>query len=150
MNSKTPVQYLLFVSAAFIALLCPAGVALAQVEYPFAVPDRVQAKIEIDTSKMAPVNHMLLGLNCNSPESLYGQVGYNHPRAQSLIQNLERSSLRFPRGVWANFYDWESDGRRMTDDYKTPYDSAVKDHPDLKYGFDGLHKLHEKLPSTSC
>ncbi len=33
----------------------------------------------------------------------------------------------------------------MTDNYKTLYDSAVRDHPDLKYGFDGLHRLHQKL-----
>ena len=86
---------------------------------------------------------MLLGLNCNWPEGLYGKVGYNHPDAQKLITALKPSSLRFPHGVWSNFYDWESDGRRMTDNYKTLYDSAVRDHPDLKYGFDGLHRLHQ-------
>ncbi|MCM2374176.1 hypothetical protein [Aporhodopirellula aestuarii] len=88
---------------------------------------------------------MLLGLNCNWPENLYGKIGYNHPDAQKLISTMNPSSLRFPHGVWANFYDWESDGRRITDDYVTPYDSSVKNHPELKYGFEGFHKLHQQL-----
>ena len=33
----------------------------------------------------------------------------------------------------------------MTDNYKTPYDDSVRNHPDLKYGFDGLHALHQEL-----
>jgi alpha-L-arabinofuranosidase len=115
------------------------------VEYPFDLPEKVTATLNVDTAQKKPVNHMLLGLNCNWPENLYGKVGYNHPRAQSLIKQMKPTSLRFPHGVWANFYDWESDGRRITDDYKTPYDSAVKDHPDLKYGFDGFHRLHQEL-----
>lgn len=101
--------------------------------------------LTVDTEKKEEVNHMLLGLNCNWPESLYGKIGYSHPDAQKLITQFKPSSLRFPHGVWANFYDWESDGRRMTDNYKTAYDSAVKDHPDLKYGFEGFHKLHDAL-----
>ena len=128
-----------------IALTGNAQTANAQVAYPFDLPDEITATLNVDTTRSTPVNHMLLGLNCNWPEGLYGKVGYNHPDAQKLIHQLKPTSLRFPHGVWANFYDWESDGRRITDDYKTPYDSAVKDHRDLKYGFVGLHKLHQEL-----
>ncbi|WP_146458349.1 hypothetical protein [Rubripirellula tenax] len=113
--------------------------------YPFELPAELSATLTIDANEPAPVNAMLLGLNCNWPEGLYGKVGYNHPDAQRLIKTLQPSSLRFPHGVWSNFYDWESDGRRMNDDYVTPYDSAVKDHPELRYGFDGFHELHDAL-----
>ncbi|TWU28661.1 hypothetical protein [Bythopirellula polymerisocia] len=128
-------------------MLCWASVGLAQVPYPFDLPtNNFSATLNIDTKqKTVPVHHMLFGLNCNWPEGLYGKTGYNHPSAQKLIRQLEPSSLRFPHGVWSNFYDWESDGRRITDDYKTPYDSAVKGHPDLKYGFDGFNALHQEL-----
>nr|UZM28271.1 hypothetical protein [uncultured bacterium] len=135
----------MFTTAALIVAVCVAPPADAQVIYPFDVSDRITATLNVDTTRKMPVDHMLLGLNCNWPEGLYGKVGYNHPDAQKLINRLKPSSLRFPHGVWANFYDWESDGRRMTDDYKTPYDSAVKGHPDLKYGFDGFYKLHQEL-----
>lgn len=123
--------------------LSPPG--FAETPYLIELPEVVEARLEVETNKKVPVNPMLLGLNCSWPERQYGKVGYNHPDAQKLIRSFKPSSLRFPHGVWANFYDWESDGRRMTDSYKTPYDAAVKDHPDLKYGFEGLHQLHGEL-----
>nr|UZM28252.1 hypothetical protein [uncultured bacterium] len=119
--------------------------AWSQVQYPFELPTEIKATLEVDTTQTTPVNDLMLGLNCNWPENLYGKVGYNHPDAQRLIKTLKPSSLRFPHGVWSNFYDWESDGRRQTDDYVTPYDTSVSNHPDLKYGFDGFHKLHQQL-----
>nr|UZM28274.1 hypothetical protein [uncultured bacterium] len=115
------------------------------VNYPFEVPSSVTALVSVSTAKRTPVNKLLLGLNANWPENLYGKAGYNHPNAQKLIRAFKPSSLRFPHGVWANFYDWESDGRRKTDDYSTPYDSSVTNHPTLKYGFDGFHQLHQEL-----
>lgn len=103
------------IAGGFLLLSCISVQASAQeISYPFEVPDEVRAKLDIDTSRSTPVNHMLLGLNCKWPENLYGKVGYNHPDAQKLIGELKPSSLRFPHGVWANFYDWESDGRRIT------------------------------------
>ncbi len=122
-----------------------ANQAWSQVAYPFDLPSEINATLTVDTTQSSPVNNMILGLNCNWPENLYGKVGYNHPDAQKLIRSMKPSSLRFPHGVWANFYDWESDGRRITDDYVTPYDSSVKKHPELKYGFEGFHKLHQLL-----
>ncbi|MBB3209492.1 hypothetical protein FHS27_005332 [Rhodopirellula rubra] len=124
---------------------CSANQVWAQVTYPFDLPSDINATLTVDTTQSRPVNKMLLGLNCNWPENLYGKVGYNHPDAQKLIVAMNPSSLRFPHGVWSNFYDWESDGRRITDDYVTPYDSSVKNHPELKYGFEGFHNLHQRL-----
>lgn len=133
------------------ALLWAAGACAVQgeaeerPEYPFNVPDSVMASVSVNTDVRVPINTMLLGLNANWPENLYGKIGYNHPDAGKLIRQFKPSSLRFPHGVWANFYDWECDGRRKTDDYKTPYDSSVINHPMLKYGFDGFHQLHQEL-----
>ncbi len=145
MDSRHSFRLATLVGNALLVLIGFVGRANAQVDYPYEVPEVVRASLEIDTSKKSPVDHMLLGLNCNWPEGLYGMTGYENPKAQELIETLRPSSLRFPHGVWSNFYDWESDGRRMTDSYKTPYDSAVKDHPGLKYGFAGLHALHQRL-----
>ncbi|MDF7823454.1 glycosyl hydrolase [Pontiellaceae bacterium B12227] len=116
-----------------------------KLKYPFDVPETVTASVSVDTGRQTSINNMLLGLNANWPENLYGKIGYNHSDAQKLIRQFRPSSLRFPHGVWANFYDWESDGRRKTDNYKTPYDGSVTNHPTLKYGFDGLHQLHREL-----
>ncbi len=77
--------------------------ATAQILYPFDLPDEISATLKVDTTKKSPVNHMLLGLNCNWPEGLYGKVGYNHPDAQKLITKLKPSSLRFPTWCLVQF-----------------------------------------------
>jgi len=140
----------IFLASTLLAGLLASSVALsesltAQVVYPFDLPSRIEATINVDTKQTTPVKEMLFGLNCNWPEGDYGKVGYNHSKAQELILGFNPSSLRFPHGVWSNFYDYESDGRRMTDNYETLYDTAVRDHPDLKYGIDGLERLHDRL-----
>lgn len=122
------------------------ALANAEISYPFELPEKLTASVEVNTkAPTVPVNPMLLGLNVNWPEGQYGKVGYNHPDAQKLIRTIKPSSLRFPHGVWSNFYDWEVDGRRLYDNYVTPYVSSVTNHPDLLYGFDGFHTLHAEL-----
>lgn len=114
-------------------------------EYPFRTPPDIEANLRINTTRTRPVDPMMLGLNCSWPEEQYGKNGYNNPDAQKLIRAFQPVALRFPHGVWANFYDWKNDGRRITDTYKTAYDSAVKEHGDLKYGFDSLNTLHTEI-----
>ena len=128
------------------ALLMSVGTsALAEIAYPHELPGELHATLDVKTQKRTPFNNLLLGLNCNWPEGQYGLVGYNHPDAQKLIRAFKPSSLRWPHGVWANLYDWEVDGRRMYADYKTEYRAGVEMHPELRYGFPGLHALHEDL-----
>lgn len=134
-----------FLNAARAIFLCAAFPAGAEVTYPYELPSELSATIEVNTKVKTPFNNLLLGLNCNWPEGQYGLQGYNNPVAQNLIRTFKPSSLRWPHGVWANVYDWEVDGRRMYDDYKTEYRSGVEKHPELRYGFPGLHSLHQEL-----
>jgi hypothetical protein len=84
-------------------------------------------------------------LNTNFPENQYGLDGYNDSDGQSLIISWAPYALRFPHGVWANYYDWEVDGRRIYDDYDTIYRGAVENVPQLRYGYDGFKLLHDFL-----
>lgn len=129
----------------FLFGVCTMACAGDEVVYPFELPLEISATAQVNTKKSTPINNQLLGLNANWPESLYGKVGFNHPDALKLVRSFRPSSLRFPHGVWSNFYDWECDGRRITDDYVTPYNSSVKKHPTLLYGFDGFYTLHKEL-----
>ncbi len=119
--------------------------AAADLAYPFQTQAGGSATLEIRRDLKTPISSALLGLNCSWPEVIYGNTGYENPEAGRLIRALRPAALRWPHGVWANFYDWETDGRRMTDNYKTPYDSAVRDHPELRYGFNGLKMLRDEL-----
>lgn len=129
-----------------IALVFASSVRIvAAVDYPYSNIAPQSATLSIDTSNPTPFNNRLLGLNTNFPENQYGLDGYNDADGQSLITQWSPPVLRFPHGVWANFYDWEVDGRRIYDDYDTIYRPAVENVPQLKYGFDGFKILHDNL-----
>ena len=129
-----------------VALLVAIPVGLANAaDYPYTNVGPQSAALSIDTSSPTPFNNNLLGLNTNFPENLYGLDGYNDADGQTLITTWAPPTLRFPHGVWANYYDWEVDGRRIYDDYDTIYRPAVENVPQLRYGYPGFKALHDNL-----
>ena len=115
------------------------------VDYPYANVGAQIASINISSGHAVPFNNRLLGLNTNFPENLYGLDGYNDADGQSLVSEWSPPALRFPHGVWSNFYDWEVDGRRIYDGYDGIYRDAVVNVPQLRYGFEGFNTLHGEL-----
>ena len=103
MNLKKTCQALKFATTTWVLLLSMAVSGYTQIPYPFELPTKIQATLNVDTKSAVPVKNMLLGLNCNWPEGLYGKTGYNNPVAQKLILDFNPTLLRFPHGVWANF-----------------------------------------------
>ncbi len=133
-----------FQVAVSLTLLLPAcGIFAA--DYPYTNVGPQSASLNITTSNPTPFNNRLLGLNTNFPENQYGIDGYNDADGQSLITNWNPPALRFPHGVWSNFYDWEVDGRRIYDNYDGTYKDAVVNVPNLRYGFNGFKTLHDNL-----
>jgi len=128
-----------------LALLCRINEVVIAVDYPYANVGPQSASFSISTSSLTPFNNKLLGLNTNFPENQYGLDGYNDADGQALITGWAPPALRFPHGVWSNFYDWEVDGRRIYDGYMGTYHDAVVNVPQLKYGYDGFKTLHDNL-----
>ena len=127
-----------------LLIVVPAGITSAA-EYPYDNVGPQSAVLSIDTANSTPFNNSLMGLNTNFPENLYGLDGYNDADGQTLITTWAPPTLRFPHGVWANYYDWEVDGRRIYDDYVTIYRGAVENVPQLRYGYPGFKNLHDNL-----
>ena len=96
----------------FGLLIAFAPQVFSAITYPYALPNQLNATLKVETGSKTGFNNLLLGLNTNFPENQYGSDGYNDPDGQDLITTWNPPSLRFPHGVWANFYDWEVDGRR--------------------------------------
>ncbi|WP_136078198.1 hypothetical protein [Pontiella desulfatans] len=128
-----------------ILLFSLAPRAFSAISYPYALPNQLNATLKVDTGSKTHFNNLLLGLNTNFPENQYGSDGYNDPDGQDLITTWNPPALRFPHGVWANFYDWEVDGRRIYDGYDGTYVGAVTNVPHLRYGFPGFNTLHNNL-----
>lgn len=120
------------------------GLVSAQT-YPFQLPEHVVATLDVTTTIKEKANNKLLGVNIDWHKG-YGNKGYNHPDAKSFIRKFNPVSLRWPQGVWANFYDWETDSRKRTDDYNNKeYTAQVENNQALRYGFEGFNELHNEL-----
>ena len=128
-------------------LICGIGFFVAfsrlvfAITYPYALPDQVEATLNVNTQVEIPLDHMLVGLGWGAP----GFYGFNHSYSRDQIRAFQPSSIRFPSGVWSNFYDWEIDGYAVYDDYQGEYHDNVRNHPGWTPGFGGLHTVHNEF-----
>ncbi len=94
----------------------------------------------VNTTVFEPVNNALLGYNI---------LHFKSQGEQDFVNRMDPVAMRFPDGVWGNFYDWETDGftnhgheHRRSDVY-APVLAKWKERG-IKGGFDGLKKLNDQ------
>lgn len=130
--------------------LCPWAIA-EESNYPFEVSDNLQAQIDINTSNQARFNNKLLATNI---------FRFETEQEQDFIDFFSPTTIRFPHGLWANWYDWRTDSSRVfgTESFQYKHaDGSIKtktiDHlaslkifevNQTKIGINGLAHLNEK------
>ncbi|MBU2883537.1 hypothetical protein KO525_10040 [Psychrosphaera sp. B3R10] len=121
----------------------------ASSDYPFELPAQLSAKIKIDSNQQENFNNKLLGTNI---------FKFTSQSEQELINTFNPTTIRFPHGIWANWYDWRTDGTRVfgTDTFRYEHSdgsfkskeidhlSSIKvfEQNDTKVGIDGLTDLN--------
>tara|TARA_R110002049_G_scaffold51189_3_gene144962 strand:- start:68 stop:1570 length:1503 start_codon:yes stop_codon:yes gene_type:complete len=109
--------------------------------YPYDRTKMTTATVSINTSSKVAANNLLLGLNFS---------GFTTADEKEIVRYLDPVTVRFPTGVWSNWYDWE------TDSYSYPNDGydigefhrRVIDTWQILGvvgGFPGLKELHDEL-----
>jgi Carbohydrate binding module (family 6) len=68
--------------------------------YPFTLPSIVTATYDVQTGQKEVFRNKLLGYNIE---------GFKTEAEKNLIRKFDPISIRFPHGVWANFYQWQTD-----------------------------------------
>lgn len=84
-------------------------------EYPFNLPNTITATLDVNTSEKEVFNNKLIGYNIE---------GFNTNTQKDFLELVNPVTIRFPHGVWANFYDWETDGYQQ-DSYDNRNHQAV-------------------------
>ncbi len=90
-------------------------------EYPFTLPSTITATLNVNTSQKEAFNNKLIGYNIQ---------GFKTKTQQDFIKLVDPVTIRFPHGVWANFYEWETDGYQQDSydnrDHQTALDVYVR------------------------
>ena len=102
---------------AILSLICAKNYAQT---YPFTLPEHMTATIHITTTSIEPFNNLLLGTNIHELAKTEGQ---------ELVRDFNPITIRFPHGLFANWYDWEKDKSRV---YGTDSYTYTKDDGNLR------------------
>ncbi|AJR04993.1 carbohydrate-binding domain-containing protein [Siansivirga zeaxanthinifaciens] len=89
-------KYLCFIAC----VICFYLKAEAQ-SYPFTLPGTITASLNVETTNTEVFNNKLLGYNIE---------GFNTQLQKDFIKLVDPVTIRFPHGVFANFYQWQTDG----------------------------------------
>lgn len=84
-------------------------------EYPFNLPSTITASLDVNTSEKEAFNNKLIGYNIE---------GFDTRTQKDFLELVNPVTIRFPHGVWANFYEWETDGYQQ-DSYDNRNHQAV-------------------------
>lgn len=101
------------ISTIFIFLAALVGQAQ---EYPFSLPSTISATININTSSQELYNNLLLGTNIHE---------FTRAEEQEFINHEDPITIRFPHGLWSNWYDWRTDETRLFGEESFQYDQGT-------------------------
>ena len=93
------------------------GFQLSAQNYPFNLPDNITATLNVETTSTEVFNNKILGYNIE---------GFNTRTEKDFLELVNPVTIRFPHGVWANFYEWQDDSYQQ-DDYDNGSHQAVLD-----------------------
>ena len=85
----------------FISCTCAFIFEIQGQEYPFVLPENITASLNVNSSSKQLFNNKIIGYNIQ---------GFNTQLQKDFIELVDPVTIRFPHGVWANFYKWQTDG----------------------------------------
>jgi hypothetical protein len=117
----------------------------------------MEATINITSSSTEVFNNLLLGTNTHH---------FSTTKEKDLINKLKPITIRFPHGLWSNWYDWRRDVTRLFGTESFQYEQGVNktiktktvdflanikifDSNNIKVGIDGLTSLNATRKSTT-
>lgn len=97
--------------------LCLLNFDVQAQQYPFSTPNNITASLNVETANTEPFNNKIIGYNIE---------GFNTTLQKDFLELVNPVTIRFPHGVWANFYEWEDDTYQQ-DDYDNGSHQTVLD-----------------------
>lgn len=96
-------------------LMMTSTFVLAQ-NYPFSLPDKISVTMEVDSLTKESFKNQLLGYNIEY---------FKTQQEKDFIRKFNPVSIRFPHGLWANFYKWQTDSYQNDSYDNKQYESTI-------------------------
>lgn len=120
------------------------------------VSENQVATLSVDLDSKRDSNDRLFGVNLGWHLPTYGagrglpqtdtfRNGYDGEEAQSLVRRWRPPEIRWGDGLWANFYDWETDRRSRGVNYPENGTYFGAAGSAVEYGIDGFANLQQDL-----
>ncbi len=139
----------------FVVTLTSMQLAQAQ-DYPFVLPDTIHASLNVQTNVQEPFKNPILGYNI---------MGFRSTTEKALINTFNPTTMRFPHGLFANWYDWRTDKTRVfgTESFNYTHRGTEQrlteigelaaintmDRQNMYVGIDGLEQLNNAKKNTN-
>lgn len=108
---------------------------LAQ-DYPFSFPSTFKATLDVNTSKKEMFKNQLMGYNIE---------GFSTKVEKDFMRKFDPVSVRFPHGVFANFYNWRTDGYQKDSYDNGGHEASLLIFADrIKGHIDGIAELNQE------
>lgn len=88
--------------------------------YPFDLPDNMEATINLNTSSQESFNNLLLGTNIHH---------FKTDQEKDFVRKFSPITVRFPHGLWSNWYDWRRDVSRLFGEEEFEYKQGNNNTP---------------------
>ncbi len=135
-NSKS---YFVPIALIFILGIFPVFQGNAQ-EYPFTnLPDTIVATLDVETIKTETYNNKLLGYNIS---------GFKSAEQKNIINKFDPITIRFPQGIFSNWYDWRIDDFTFYSPWIDESHKAVV-NGQLTAGVGGLESLNNDKAASN-
>tara|TARA_R110002049_G_scaffold267436_2_gene443815 strand:- start:125 stop:3037 length:2913 start_codon:yes stop_codon:yes gene_type:complete len=109
--------------------------------YPFSLPSNITAELNVETTNTETFNNKILGYNIE---------GFNTELQKDFIRLVDPITIRFPHGVWANFYEWQTDGYQNDSYDNGTHESALATYACcLKGNIDGIAALNTEKKAAN-
>lgn len=115
-------------------ILCLMSFTLHAQQYPFDTPNTITASLNVETANTEAFNNKIIGYNIE---------GFRTQTQKDFLELVDPVTIRFPHGVWANFYEWQDDTYQQDDydngSHQTVLDAYVRS---IKGHIDGIADLN--------
>ncbi len=81
--------------------------------FPYTLTEDINLTVNITTTGGEAMNNKKLGMNSTLLDTYVSASGYDSDNSKDFITYAQPSVMRFPNGVYGNFYNWKDDNRYL-------------------------------------